>query len=82
MDDHVFAWAVRHPLLQSQRNFENMNTVIASFLEDFLAFEVDIGHDRHQANPLIAAAAVDAVVVVIAVVADTFVGGEDAYYRV
>ena len=60
-----------------------MNTVIASFLEDFLAFEVDIGHDRHQANPLIAAAAaVDAVVVVIAVVADTFVGGEDAYYRV
>ena len=82
MDDHVFAWAVRHPLLQSQRNFENMNTVIASFLEDFLAFEVDIGHDQLQANPLIAAAAVDAVVVVIAVVADTFVGGEDAYYRV
>ena len=39
--DHVSAWAVHHPL-QSQRNFGNMNTGAASFLEDFQA--LDIGH--------------------------------------
>ena len=76
MDDRVFALAVRHPLHQSQRNFGNMNTVAASFLEDFLAIEVGIGHAQHQANPLVAAAAV------VVIAADTFVDGGDAYYRV
>ena len=53
-----------------------MNTVAASFLEDFLAIEVGIGHAQHQANPLVAAAAV------VVIAADTFVDGGDAYYRV